>query len=411
MGAVAVAMVSPRTIAFTLPSIVLGLVISHIVRDGWPDWPTWLASLRAFAAAGAIVAFSWASALWSAHPLATVSTAAQATAWLVCCALGATAMLSEPRRNAFHMAEGFWLGLLAGLLYLLVEISTNQAIKIFLYNLLHVPKEWLRPHNYFTWSAGKIVKISEADLTRNIAPITLLMWSALSCLRLTSPKQAWRAWSIGLYAIVAVVIMMSVHETSKVALLASTAIFLLALKNPKWSAGTLRVSWIAACLFVVPAVLGLYRFDLHNAAWVQQTLQLRIVIWKHTADMAMTSPVYGVGAGAMYVMEQTDEQQRAPGENYPGVSPHAHNVYLQMWLELGAIGAALLTLFGLALIERMQALPQFDRPYAHATFTASMTMAAASYGTWQAWFMAMFGLTVICFALALRTHKVAPGDA
>ena len=51
----------------------------------------------------------------------------------------------QPRRNAFHLAEGLWLGLLVGLSYLLVEVLINQAVKIFIYNALHVLKSWLRP--------------------------------------------------------------------------------------------------------------------------------------------------------------------------------------------------------------------------------------------------------------------------
>jgi hypothetical protein len=38
---------------------------------------------------------------------------------------------------------------------------------------------------------------------------------------------------------------------------------------------------------------------------------------------------------------------------------------------------------------------------------AAMCLTAASYGMWQAWFLAMFALAAICYTLAIRVN--APG--
>ena len=68
------------------------------------------------------------------------------------------------------------------------------------------------------------------------------------------------------------------------------------------------------------------------------------------------------------------------------------------------IGAALLTLIGLAILERIRRFGRRIAPYAQATFASSAIMAASSYGMWQVWFVAMYGLTVALFAIAIRAN-------
>jgi O-antigen ligase len=178
-----------------------------------------------------------------------------------------------------------------------------------------------------------------------------------------------------------------------------------------WSHRLLCAGWVIACLAVVPLTLTLHRLDLHNAPWLQDSFRHRIIIWNHTAEETLKSPIFGIGAGMMY---RLDPHGVVPeeGEQWSGGAVHAHNVYLQTWFELGAIGAALLTLIGLAVLERMKRVPADVLPFAHATFASAMAMAAASYGTWQAWFIAMFEMTFIMFAIALRfATTVAPATS
>lgn len=403
-------MASPRTIAFSLCVIVLGLLLSHRARRGGYGHFAYV-----FRQALPLVAFSGfaaASALWAMFPFPAMKVSLEGAVWLIAGILGSAAMMGETRRNQFHLAEGLWIGFIAGLLYLLVELLTDQSIKIFLYNALSIPKPWLRPPAAFKWSGDLLVAISPHDLARSIAPITLLLWSSLLCLRSTAPGGQWKLWSAGVYALAVLVIVLSVHETSKVAIVVSSLIFVLSLKSVRGAAWLLRVGWVLACLAAVPVSLALYRAGLHKAPWLQMTAQHRVVIWNHTAESTLKAPYVGVGAGSMYQMDARAAAQRK--QSIERLSPnarHAHNVYLQTWLELGAVGAALLALVGLGLIEAIQSLHQRQRPYAHATLAAVMCIAAASYGMWQAWFLAMFALTAVCFVLAYRVDTPRDDDA
>ncbi len=403
MGAVAVCMVSPRTVAFTLPVLVIALIVSHIVRER-AAFDAFPGVVRLSAAALTFGAFALLSSVWAEEPIASLTAGGAAFAWLLAAIVGIALILTEPRHNEYHLAEGLWIGLMAGLAYLLVEILSEQAIKIFLYNALHVPKSWLRPPSAFSWAGGRVVAISPFDLTRSIAPVALLLWPALLCLRVTAPRNNAVLWGWLLYALAVAVIMVSEHETSKVAIVVASLVFMLSRWNATAAAWLLRIGWVTACLAVIPVALSLYRANFHTAPWLQLTAQHRIIIWNNTAEHALKAPVAGIGAGMMYQLDE-EGAMSAPGNDIlPANARHAHNVFLQTWFELGAIGAALLALFGLSLIEAIQRSARRAQAYGHAMMAAAMCLTAASYGMWQAWFLAMFALAVICYTLAVRVN-------
>jgi O-antigen ligase len=89
------------------------------------------------------------------------------------------------------------------------------------------------------------------------------------------------------------------------------------------------------------------------------------------------------------------------------LSRHSHNFFLQTWLELGAVGAVLLMLVGLQVIRRLSELAHGIQPYAFATFASAATLMSASYGIWQAWLLALFGLTPILFAVGARALETS----
>jgi O-antigen ligase len=165
----------------------------------------------------------------------------------------------------------------------------------------------------------------------------------------------------------------------------------------------LQVLWVGVCLAVIPCTLALHRLDLQDTLMLQRTFRHRVVIWNHTSEEALKSPIFGIGAGMMHKLDPRGEKPPI-GKEFSGVAPHAHNVYLQTWFELGAIGAALLTLIGLAVLERIGSLPQRVMPYAQATFASMMAMIAASYGMWQPWFVSMFAMCAAMSVVAIRLY-------
>jgi O-antigen ligase len=198
-------------------------------------------------------------------------------------------------------------------------------------------------------------------------------------------------------------------------LVCGAAVFVCALYSTQLVGRLVAVGWVCACIAVLPAALLAHRFDVHNMSWLVGTARERIVIWNHTAQQTLKAPILGRGADMTYVLgPMLDPTTVAgPDEKFTRrLSIHAHNVFLQTWFELGLVGATLLTLAGLALLRAIKSISLNLQPYAYATFTSAMGVAASSYGMWQNWFVAMFALTAVLFALArLLSKEQVPQDA
>lgn len=399
--AVAAGFVSPRTLPYSLPIIVVALLIF-----GWESGARWSLRPRGGAAEwtlAALLAYATITMAWAFRPTGTIGPAFTGFACFYAYLIIVQTVFTSDRELARRLAEGLWIGLLVGLIYLGFEILTDQAVKLNLYRGLDIPKSWLRPGRDFTWHDGVLVSIAPTDLTRNIAPVTLLIWPALLVIEKISRPETARILRWVLILTAAIVVMNSEHETSKVGLVVGGVIYFLALAHRTYSYRLLQLLWVGVCLAIVPLTLALHHFGLHEASWIQDTLRHRIVIWHHTAEEAMHSPVFGIGAGMMYQLDPGGEKPAA-GHEFSAVAPHAHNIYLQSWFELGAIGVAILTLFGLAVLERIRALPPRVVPYAHATFASAMCLTSASYGMWQPWFISMFAMGAAMFLIVIRLY-------
>jgi O-antigen ligase len=171
------------------------------------------------------------------------------------------------------------------------------------------------------------------------------------------------------------------------------------------------VAWLVACLAVVPLTMVGHGLGLHNAKWLPVSAQHRFVIWNFTAEQTLKSPLIGVGAEMTYVLGQ---RVKPPTDKMPGelfarrLNRHAHNAYLQTWFELGLVGALLLAALGLAILRRIDKLPSYTRIYGFAMFASGAVLASSSYGMWQIWFMALYGMAVPMFALGQRMMDTNP---
>jgi O-antigen ligase len=139
-----------------------------------------------------------------------------------------------------------------------------------------------------------------------------------------------------------------------------------------------------------------------EAPWLQGSARHRIIIWNHTAEHVLKAPWFGVGARTTYVLGPRLEREQGMRKDVPyqrTLSAHSHSVYLQTWFELGLIGATLLCVVGLAILQAISSLTSRLQPYACATFASAAVMAASSYGMWQIWFVSMFGFCAALFGL------------
>lgn len=395
----AIALVTPGTLVVTMPVCFAGVLLAAAAQGS-------LANLKPEIGLGAIISFAFlgfaiVSSIWAEHPNASFGWAVAALAAFVGCGIAARALLAEPRRNIFHISEGLWIGFLAGLIYLAIEIISGQIVKVSLYNALGLGPGDLRPKQFFRWSDGRLASISASDLTRSIASIPIFVWGVVMAARGTTSAALVNGVTALLATLTLLVIALSENETAKLALALGAIAFIVTRIRASAALRLLQVGWIAACLAIVPISLALYRLNIHNASWVQPTAQHRIIIWNRVSEETMKSPIKGIGAGMTY---WNFDNSKVPkdGEIFTRYSRDAHNVFLQTWFELGVIGAVLLTLVGLAVLKRIERLGEAAAPYAYATFASASATLASSWGMWRPWFVYIFAFAVVIFAIALR---------
>lgn len=410
-GIAAVALlISPRLTTILFPLIIL-LWIWARWEDG--DLRAALPKLDRLAISfAALLGFALLSSFWSDYPGAAVDKILMLGAIAFASLAIAGLAWGESRQGAIRVAEGLWLGFLIGLAYYCVEAATNQGLRIWLINTLHVSPSLLQPQKAFTWVDGRLLAIDDAAFTRAATPITLMLWPAV----MAAQGAIARPWNTRIaLLIVALAIptaFLSPQETTKVAMLAGLVAFAVAWASRRWAARVAATVWVVACLAVVPAALLAHRLNLHNAPWIQPSAQHRIIIWNYTAEHVMKTPLLGIGAFMTYLtgLERSAGAVHDPDENArlgKSLSRHSHNFFLQTWLELGAVGAVLLMIAGLYVIRRLTELAHGIQPYAFATFASAFTLMSASYGIWQAWLLALLGLTPILFATGARALETS----
>lgn len=153
----------------------------------------------------------------------------------------------------------------------------------------------------------------------------------------------------------------------------------------RWPSATPKTLAVAAVVYVLTAPLVIWGVRATgDYAAIQHALPEsyadRMSYWSHAIDWIKDHPIRGWGLDASRVFG-------------PGIVLHPHDDALQVWLELGGVGAILMAAFLFLAIRRL------GRP-ASDLGTAAMTGAAVVYllfgalnfGAWQEWWLAIGAL-------------------
>jgi O-antigen ligase len=168
----------------------------------------------------------------------------------------------------------------------------------------------------------------------------------------------------------------------------------------------LVAGWTIAVLLAVP--LGALPYDLGWQHWTwlpPESVAARFYIWKYTADKVSERPLTGIGirgTRSLHVDIPIDPKKgrQTPYALRPG--RHAHNIFLQTWLELGAIGAVLLLGVGLAGLWEIRTWPATLQTSACALFAVCCAIGVTGFDLWQTWLLASLALAWASMLLAAR---------
>jgi O-antigen ligase len=133
--------------------------------------------------------------------------------------------------------------------------------------------------------------------------------------------------------------------------------------------------------------------DVGKISW-----HVRLDVWRFTSTQVMGHPLIGWGL----------DSSRAWPDHIP---MHPHDAALQLWLETGAVGVALVALFWAWLFVQIDVVATDDRPAAAvmaATAAAYLTIGAISFGVWQEWWLALGAFALAFCAMLLKDRRAQP---
>lgn len=328
------------------------------------------------AAMGLLVILIWAvgSVVWSPYKPTDLegATAAKLIAQAVLySALAGAARLAAARQRTIGLRLLAW-GLAALGVLMAVEAFTGAAVYRALREAIGDP---IPPD-----LAAK--NVAQAGFV-----LTLLAPAAVLAAARTD-RQVWLAIPIAL-GVVAPAVMFG-YDALLIALVASLATGLAVHFWPRFAPRILAV--LSAVFFLgAPALVWAARVTGWYAtleASVPLSWSMRMGYWRHAADWISDHPLRGWGLDASRMFS-------------PGIKLHPHDAALQIWLELGLIGAAGAAVFYACMLASLSR-PDRDpaAAAAAATAVAYLTFSAFSFGVWQEWWLALGALgATACFAV------------
>jgi len=218
--------------------------------------------------------------------------------------------------------------------------------------------------------------------------LALLFWpAALILSRLSRPGLIW------LMAAGTIVISVICSSDACLGALAAGGLAWLLVYFARQAGAKVLVGLVAAPFVLAPLAV-LVAVQTGAIAWLHRMVpaswDARLNIWTFAADHIQSHPFRGWGLDA----------SRTFGSAIP---LHTHNAQLQLWLELGAIGAALAGVFFCWLaygVVRLSQRSRTEAAMAAAALVSYLVIGGLSFGVWQEWWLGLGALTLIACGLA-----------
>jgi O-antigen ligase len=338
---------------------VLAFLIFALVSVSWSHLP--LRSLRIFGellvplVAGFIVAMLWPRLL--------------------------TAMAD--RQQLLLLVAG---ALILGCILIMVELNTNMALRIRL---------GMKPQNYI--------------FNPVLISYLLLGFPVLDGL--------WRLqdrWSRVVAAVLAVTLAAAIISAESGAavfgLIIGVAAWLMARILPRLMLATLAAGFLASLVLapVMGEILDKALPPSAHEGLKNAHSRDRVDIWLSFGEAVRARPLTGAGFGtsAVYDSHPVAAEVSVPRRTLLGVG-HPHSLPLQIWAEMGVIGAVLAGLCGLGVVAALAHIPENRRAAPLAMVATALAIATVGHGAWQAWWIAAIAAGVCWF---LAGHDARTGE-
>jgi len=389
----------PRVTWLFVPLIAFSLILPAVRRG---EWHQLIQPNSALIACSLVAGYILLNSTWAADSGTAFGKGLLLLALILISFVASRAIPQVDEQQLRNAAIAFAFGTFVAALFLTFELLTGGAITRLVLNSVELLQ---RPHvKHAHMSNGEIIDLSMSMLNRNVNILTFNMWPALLAIKTTFYGIRRTVFAGILLAAVTLVVFLSEHQSSQVALLVSLAVFCAASLWRKTLINSLAVMWCLAFVLVLPTDFLAYKADLHMAHWLPNSFRARIIIWEYTAERVFDHPWLGVGADSTRVLKEPNTlemAERPQGFIYPRtIGWHAHDLFLQSWFELGFIGVILVAFAGAMVALRMSFLPIEAQPFAASSFIAFMAIASFGWGMWQTWLLCGAALSLIFLLVA-----------
>lgn len=226
-----------------------------------------------------------------------------------------------------------------------------------------------------------------------------------------------RRFGFALAAFGAAVVLALPGESAKLAVLVGLAAMGAAWFAPRSTPRALGAG-LAALILAAPLAATLLLRPGLDASRLPESAAHRLMVWDFVASEVWAAPVLGHGTeasralpggrdnpGAARLLRFGLDKGRAAGwiATSELLPLHPHNLALQLWLELGLVGAALAAWFAWALGAAAARSP--SPPAAAGALAAGGVVAMLSYGAWQHWWVAALALAAVALSAASPTRR------
>ena len=186
---------------------------------------------------------------------------------------------------------------------------------------------------------------------------------------------------------VTVVLLTGHSDAALLAFIAGGLVFLMGLWRR--TLGTFLMMAVVVVSALGPVVMAPVIYDRlwDSVDWMPASWQHRVEIWDAAVDHATARPVGGSGIDSFRLLEHDQPSRLEEGPR--GQAVHPHNALLQVWVETGLVGVALLTALLVWAIRYVLTWPERPRLAAQAGIAAASVILGLSYGAWQGWWLCL----------------------
>ena len=337
--------------------------------------------LGVLAMLGAFLLWAWIGALRSAGP---AHAAAELGAFCLALAAGAAGIAAA--RHVGRVGRWHWG------FFPLAHAAAALVLALLVTERLHVPQAAGArfAHEWHFNRAAVFVAL--------LIPLSLFAFGRMEARRFPRAMMA-----AALAAGVAWAVLQSESGAAKLAIPAVLATWLLARAHLRFA---LRLTGVALTLAVLaaPSMTLLRPLVDGTALWSVEPLTVaeRLRIWQGMLPHIAGAPFIGHG-----IEHVRDAGFIDAASGQIGRPNHPHSALLQVWVDLGLVGALLLTGALLAALRAVGRLPRASAAMALSILNGAMAVWSVSHGMWQGWFI---GLCAVIFIFAAVAHRRAAAE-